>query len=148
MSLTAQTFEIEAESGSLGPFRQKLRSFLESASFDAKRVQEILLSVDEVLTNIIRHGYGGKDPNKAHEKIRISFSDLKDRGEIVIEDGGPGFNPCAAPLPKLPSEKPGGLGIYLVRTLMDELHYEPLKPKGNRLRLVKYKQSKERNPKP
>jgi len=65
--------------------------------------------------------------------------------EVLIEDQGPCFDPRRVPPPKLPSRKPGGLGIYLVRTLMDEVHHESLKPQGNRLQLVKYKVKKERN---
>lgn len=143
------SFEITAESQNLPPLRSKLRGLLESAGFDEMGSHNILLSVDEVLTNVIRHGLGGAANGGADGKIRISFIDQGDRVEIQVEDPGPCFDPRTLPPPKLPSEKPGGLGIYLVRSLMDEIDYEPLKPQGNRLRLVKYKNGKkERNLKP
>lgn len=134
-----KTFEVKAEAKSLPSFRKELRSLLEQAGFEAKATHDFVLSVDEVLANVIRHGYGG---NRG-EKIHISFSDLGDRAEILIEDHGPCFDPREVPSPELPREKPGGLGIHLIRTLTDELHYEALKPVGNRLRLVKYKRKKE-----
>ena len=137
--MPAQTkkFEVEPEAEKLSPLRKKLRLLFEEAGFDAKAVNDLLLCVDEVLVNVIRHGYGGQCCRD--DKIHISFSDLRDRAEILIEDQSPCFDPRKVPAPKLPSEKPGGLGIHFIRTLTDELHYEALKPAGNRLRLVKYK---------
>jgi len=93
---------------------------------------------------VIRHGLGHKSGENDRDKIHISFADFKDRIEIQVEDRGPCFDPREVPTPKLPSTKPGGLGIHLVRSLMDEINYEPLKPQGNRLRLVKYKRGRER----
>lgn len=142
------TFEVLAHSSHLAPFRKKLRSLLEEAGFDEKKTHDVLLSVDEVLTNVIRHAYGSQNENQGPDKIRVSFSNSEDRAEIVIEDQGPSFDPSRFPSPSLPPEKPGGLGIHLVRSLIDELHYESLKPKGNRLRLVKYKNKKERKNQP
>lgn len=148
MSTGVNTFQIEPESSRLAPFRRRLRSLLEQAGFDERGTQDILLSIDEVLTNVIRHGSRGLGPGAGKDKISISFSDNGDRAEILIEDRGPSFDPRRVPNPQLPSETPGGLGIYLIRSLMDEMDYEPLVPQGNRLRLVKYKKGKERNLKP
>lgn len=145
MSRAVSTFEVPAKVSTLAPFRKKLQSLLKDAEFDSKATHDVLLSVGEVLTNAIRHGYGCKAGEREKGKIRVSFSGFDDRAEIVIEDEGPCFDPREVPAPKLPSEKPGGLGIFLVRSLMDEVHYEPLKPQGNRLRLVKFKKAKERN---
>ena len=140
MSTQPKTFEIEPEAESLPKLRKKLRFLLEEAGFGAKTMNDLLVSVDEVLANVIRHGYCGKPKGK--EKIHVSFSDWGDRAEILIEDKSPCFDPGKIPAPKLPSEKPGGLGIHLIRTLTDELHYEALAPAGNRLRLVKFKKEK------
>jgi anti-sigma regulatory factor (Ser/Thr protein kinase) len=142
MSTAVHTFEIPAEASSLPLLRKKLRRVLETADFDDLVIHDLLLCVDEVLANAIRHGYGGRNTG---EKVLVSFSDFADRAEILIEDHCPCFDPRKVPAPKLPSEKPGGLGIYLVRSLIDGLHYEALRPQGNRLRLVKYKGRKERN---
>ena len=142
--MSTQTFELKAESNGLPPFRKKLQSLLQSAHFNEKSVHEVLLSVDEVLTNVIRHAYR----NQASNKMHVTVSLLEDRVEIAIQDEGPCFDPRTIPAPELPREKPGGLGIYLVRSLMDEIEYEPLSPRGNRLRLVKFKMKKEKNQKP
>jgi len=115
---------------------------LEASGFDDKAVHDVILSVDEVLANVIRHAYGGKEGKVESGKIRVTVSDRGERAEIVIQDEGPCFDPRSIPAPELPSRKPGGLGIYLVRSLMDEIDYEALKPRGNRLRLIKYKKGK------
>ncbi len=142
MSQATHTFELDVRSSNLPPFRQKLRSLLEASSFDAKALHDVILSVDEVLANVIRHAYGGKEGRAESGKIRVTFSDRGEHAEIVIQDEGPCFDPRSVPAPELPSRKPGGLGIYLVRSLMDEIHYEALSPRGNRLRLIKYKKGK------
>ena len=148
MPAAVNTFEIEAKSTSLAPLRKKLRSLLETSGFEAKVVHNLLLSVDEVVTNVIRHAYGEKAGAAGGNKIYLAVSDFADRVEIRVEDDGPFFDPLKAPPPQLPREKPGGLGIYLVKSFTDEVHYEPREPRGNRLRLVKLKQGKGRNSKP
>ena len=145
MSTAVNTFDVEAKASSLAPFRSKLRSLLEASGFNSKMTHDLLLSVDEVLTNVIRHAYGGKSQDSEGDKIHVALSDFVDRVEITIEDRGPCFDPLRVPSPKLPPDQPGGLGIHFIRSLTDEVHYESLKPQGNRLRLVKYKKGKERN---
>ena len=142
MPTPVKMFKVEPEAKSLPPLRQKLRSLLEAAGFDEKPAYDLLLSLDEVLANVIRHGYGENVTRGRKDKIQVSFLDFGDRAEILIEDKSPCFDPRKAPVPQLPRETPGGLGIHLIRSLTDELHYEALKPVGNRLRLVKYKKPK------
>ncbi len=137
MSTPAKIFEVEPEAASLPPLRKELRSLFEGAGLNEKNTNDLLLCVDEVLTNIIRHGYGEKIKKK--DRIHVSFSDLGKQAEIIIEDKSPCFDPRKVPIPKLPCDTPGGLGVHLIRSLTDELYYEALKPAGNRLRLVKYK---------
>ena len=83
----------------------------------------VSLALDEILTNVISYGY--KDDNE--HLIIIRFS-LKDEELIAeVEDDGQPFNPLGAPEPD--TDKPlqerqiGGLGIHLVRNLMDKLEY-------------------------
>lgn len=140
--------DVKAEASSLAPFRKRMQPLLEASGFDSKSTHDILLSVDEVLTNIIRHAYGNKSGGLKEEKIQVSFSDFDNRVEILIEDHGPFFDPLQIPAPELPPTKPGGLGLHLVHSLTDEIHYEPLRPRGNRLRLVKYKKGERGNRKP
>jgi len=82
------------------------------------------VAVDEIVANIVTHGAaGGRVPG-----IDATFGRSDDVVEIVIADDGPAFDPLAAPVPDvsqpLDGRQPGGLGIALVRSLMDDVRYE------------------------
>ena len=91
------------------------------------------LCLEEVLSNIIRHGYASES-NRAvfirYEMPRDAFITL------VIEDEAPPFNPLLVPDPLSPQSlediSGGGQGIRLLKQFADEVKYER-KPSGNRL---------------
>ena len=93
----------------------------------------INLCLEEVVSNVIRHGYCGE----ADRSVLIRFSNPR-KGYFVftVEDEAPHFNPLI--VPELPEISPreniriGGQGIRLVRRFTDALEYEPM-PTGNRL---------------
>ncbi|MBI3784037.1 MAG: SpoIIE family protein phosphatase [Deltaproteobacteria bacterium] len=98
--------------------------FGEAHGVPAHAVFECNLALDEVLTNIISHGYGDE---ATHEIIaRCHLGDGTWRFEI--EDDARPFNPLSAAAPDLQQpfeERPiGGLGIHIVRRVMDELEYK------------------------
>ena len=74
--------------------------------------------------------------------IEITCTDAKDRLTVMIRDHGQPFDPDKAPAPNLEAdleERPvGGLGVFLIKRLMDEVRYEMLGEAGNLLTLVKY----------
>ena len=127
-------FELNASSEVLSPFRKELRQILTHAGWEKKTTEEVLLAVDEALTNIIRHAYQG-----GTGKMTVSVMVSDDRIEIVLEDQGKKFDPTQVPPPELPRHKPGGLGVHFIRTIMDQMIYEDQGPGGNRLRLIKHK---------
>ena len=127
-------FELIASSEVLSPLRRELRELFGQAGWDKKTVEEVLLAVDEALTNVIRHAYKG-NPGKMTVDVAVS----SDKIEIVLEDHGEKFDPTQVPPPKLPRQKPGGLGVHFIRTVMDQVIYEGHKVEGNRLRLIKHK---------
>lgn len=99
-------------------------------------VADMHVALDEVLTNVITHGY----PAGVTGRIRIRLSLGSDILQAEIEDDGVPFNPLAAPPPVLGgplNERPvGGLGIHFVRRLMTEVRYA-LVDNHNRLVLRK-----------
>ena len=102
---------------------------------------QIGLAVEELGVNIVNYGH---DDDKAHE-IKIVISSEDEAITIEIEDDGHAFNPLSdAPAPDLDAEVEdrtvGGLGIHLVRTMMDEVHYQRQQNK-NCLTLVKRRDS-------
>jgi len=98
------------------------------------------VSLDEVLANVVRHGLEGRGESAQVElELRLEPGDPP-RCELRVEDDGPEFDPLGAPAPDTSlevDERPiGGLGIELVKRLMDEVHYER-RDGRNRLRLAR-----------
>ena len=81
------------------------------------------LALDEILTNIISYAYD--DAREHIIVLRLSLD--QEKWTVEVEDDGRPFNPLNAPEPdtkQLLGERPiGGLGIHLVRKLIDELEY-------------------------
>lgn len=87
-------------------------------------VFKISLSIDELVTNIVTHGTKSEPP--AHEIIlHLSISSREIKAQI--EDDGRAFNPLEMPEPDLNAplsdRHPGGMGIHLARSLMDQIQY-------------------------
>ncbi len=127
-------FVLEGSPQELAGVRSEMRTLLKQAGFDEKASGEVILALDEQLSNIIRHGYGGR-AGRIEVSVDVSGGIL----HIAIKDFGKKFNPLNQPMPKLPRETPGGLGIFLTRELMDEVLYDESFTGGNLLRLTKYK---------
>ena len=87
-------------------------------------IDDLCLVVDEVLANIMSHGYG-KDANGS---MNLVLSVVADDYSLEVRDRAPAFNPLDAAPPDLgddPDERAiGGLGMHLVRSLMSEITYE------------------------
>ena len=81
------------------------------------------LALEEVVSNIIRHGYGGREDGEVSLAIHLAPEAVV----VTVEDDGVPFNPLELPDPDLtvPLEERevGGLGVYLVRQLMHEVSY-------------------------
>jgi serine/threonine-protein kinase RsbW len=109
-------------------------------SISANTQFAINLCLEEVLSNIIRHGYSGEPDHS----IAVHFtSPRKDYFVFVVEDDARQFNPVAASeLPPLSSEGEmredtliGGQGLRLLRRFADALEYQAT-PTGNRLSMA------------
>ena len=96
----------------------------------------ICVSADEAVTNVVMYAYP-----KTKGKIRITLERINDRVLMEIIDSGAPFNPLNHPVPDVSAsiEKRliGGLGIHLMRNMMDELNYRRIGDK-NCLSLVKH----------
>lgn len=98
-------------------------SFLEDREVDAQAVYRINLALEEMITNIIRHGYDDYDSHEIQVSIEVRESEI----EGIIEDGGREFNPLeregeAKPV-SLEERKIGGVGIQLIKKLLDHIDY-------------------------
>ena len=112
----------------------QLADFVETIAEEKQLSQSLAmglnLALEEAVTNVILYAY----PDGADGLVDVEAI-LKDHSlEFIITDSGVPFDPTAAPEADvtLPiDERPvGGLGIYLVRQLMDEVHYQRLDDKN------------------
>ena len=94
------------------------------------------LALEEIVTNIICHGYKGRDDQSITVEIALAPGEMT----AAVEDAAPAFNPLEQSPPDvtepLEQRRPGGLGIYLAKHLLDGLHYSRIDGK-NRLELRK-----------
>ncbi len=97
---------------------------------------KVPVTVDEAVTNAIKHGNKFQEDKKVYIDIHIDI----DRIKIIVADEGPGFNVKAVPDPTDPTNflKPSGRGILFMSIGMDEVRYNE---KGNILTLIKYRVS-------
>jgi serine/threonine-protein kinase RsbW len=109
-------------------------AFAGRSRLPSDEASRLLVIIDEVFSNIVRHGYGG---SKAVGKIRVGLSFVRGCLRIAITDDGRAFDLLTAPTPDLDlpaSLRPaGGLGIHFVKNLVDDAQYSR---RGNRNNLA------------
>jgi anti-sigma regulatory factor (Ser/Thr protein kinase) len=126
-----------------------LRDFAAQAALDCglteSAVYSVQMAVDEAFTNIIEHAFGGECQEEIECTCQIEAVGLR----ITLRDCGKPFNPLAVPEPDLTTDieerQVGGLGLYFMRQLMDEVHFtfrpgENDQTGCNILTMVKYKE--------
>jgi serine/threonine-protein kinase RsbW len=138
MKMIPAKFEIEVESkvDSLPVIADFIENSLSQFRADASTVYKIQLAVDEASTNIINYAYpGGPGPLKI--ALELSGEDIL----VTLIDKGKPFDPTTIPVPDvnvdLEERKIGGLGIYFMRKLMDNISYSYNPHEGNKLVLKK-----------
>ena len=107
------------------------------AGMDDSAIYAVELSMDEACTNVIEHAYEGMDGGEIECTCDSDGKNLT----IIIHDHGKSFDPSTIALPDLDadldSRQVGGLGVFLMKKLMDEVRFEPLGEAGNVLTMVK-----------
>ena len=110
----------------------------ERASLDPDVAFDVRLATEEVVTNVIEHGYAGEE-NPGPVTVRFH----RDPRQVVVtvDDLAPPFDPATIrpvdPAAPLEARRIGGLGWHFVTRVMDEVRHEHRHPRGNRLTLVK-----------
>src|SRR6266540_2757777 len=76
---------------------------------------DLLSAVGEAYNNIVLHGYAGRTPGPIRMRIRKCSRGVK----VEISDMGASFDPAQAPAPDLASLPESGIGIFLLRSMVD-----------------------------
>ena len=129
-------FEMLSQPRYLSAVRAMLMSLTQRFGFDEHDGNQISLAVDEALCNVINHGYSRRDDGR----IWVSVWPIRDPAglKFVIEDIGRQVNVDEIKPRNLDDIRPGGLGVHIIREVMDEVVYEQRSEGGMRLTLVKH----------
>ena len=131
------TLQVPSSTENLALIREFVGNIAQQSGMDAKDSGKLELAVDEACANVIEHAYGHDITKEVI--IRASLDDETLR--IDVEDTGRGFDPNTVDQEKLDEmihkRRTGGLGMRLMKTLMDEVHYEIEPGKKNALHMSK-----------
>jgi anti-sigma regulatory factor (Ser/Thr protein kinase) len=121
----------------LGEIVDFVTAAAEAAGFETRDVQAVQLAVDEACSNIIEHAYGGERRGDIECTCCIDGDTLV----TTLSDRGAPFDLDAVPEPNLDAaleeRSEGGLGVFIMRRLMDEIHHVFSPGEGNILTLIK-----------
>lgn len=131
------TLDVPSTTQNLALIREFVTRVAEQAGLNETEVGQLELAVDEACANVIEHAYG--DDKTKQVMVRAIFDE--DALRIHVIDTGKGFDPTQVQEQELKDliakRKTGGLGMRLIKTLMDEVHYDIEPGKRNELRMVK-----------
>lgn len=124
-------------------FLDEIRNFVAEVAreggFTEKAIYSLQLAADEAASNIIEHAYQGV----ANASLQITCDMQDDELIITMRDSGKPFDPSNVKQPNLKAglskRQIGGLGVYLMRKLMDEVRYESNAKTGNLLTMTKHR---------
>jgi serine/threonine-protein kinase RsbW len=89
-------------------------------SYQSELTHHLVSAVSEAYNNIVLHGYAGREPGS----IEVHFESCREWMRIMIKDTGISFDPSQAIPPDLDSLPESGLGVFIMRSLVDEMTYE------------------------
>lgn len=121
----------------LAAVRALIGSVCDRLGFNSMQCGQISLAVDEALCNVITHGYQRSPDGKvwinlwSHETDPVGI-------RIVIEDLATQVDPDTIQPRDLDDIRPGGLGVHIMREVMDEVTYERRSDQGMRLTMRKH----------
>jgi serine/threonine-protein kinase RsbW len=135
--VTARRTAVPADAAQLTVLTSFLREFGMAVTLDAAQVSTFELALEEIFMNIVMHGSRpGIVP-----RVEVSLHRDAESLTMTVEDDGPEFDPLSLPPPdvtaSLADRRVGGLGVFLVRKMMDSVSYARIAGR-NQLRMSKH----------
>ncbi|HMO57011.1 MAG TPA: anti-sigma factor antagonist [Roseiflexaceae bacterium] len=135
--IAMQSLKVSATLSSLALISDFISNATTSVGLDEHAAWQVQLAVDEAATNIIQHGYDADNPGQIELTWDVDGVNLV----VTLRDFGRRFNPFDVPPPDLVSpleeRQPGGLGLYLMSRLMDDVAFSFDDVNGNLLTMTK-----------
>ncbi len=120
----------------LAATRALVGSVAQRIGFNEFQCGQISLAVDEALCNVITHGYDRRDDGKLW--LNLWPLDTPPGIKVVVEDLARQVDPGTIQPRDLDDVRPGGLGVHIIREIMDEVTYERRRERGMRLTMIKH----------
>lgn len=118
-----QSISVPASTAYISAVRDFVGLYANQFGFNDREVDDIRLAVDEAYTNVIKHAYQYDE----NQRVLISIGAVSDEFWVSITDRGRAFNPELYAEPDIKERirlrKRGGVGVYLIRKLMDAVEY-------------------------
>lgn len=134
---SAGELRVKSKTENLSEIRDFVSSNAQKAGIETSAIDNIILAVDEACTNIIKHAY--KLSPQGELIIQINYDEKN--FVITIIDYGISFEPDRISQPDLQKyyreHRVGGLGMYLMKSLMDDVKYTSVPGKYNKVLLRK-----------
>jgi len=122
--MTEVRLSIQADDQAAGQAGAFAEAFMREAGIAADDVARFLIALEELVTNVVKYGYSDET---ARGSVSVTLRLEGDTLRVVLVDDARIFDPFALPAPDLDAAleaRPvGGLGLYLVKTMMDETDY-------------------------
>jgi len=138
-SPNAVELNIKSNSRSLPVVRGAVERMATMEGFSEEDAHGLILAIDEALANVIQHGYHGQEDRPIAITLMPVTSEAGLLGIAVeVRDEGRQVEPatiCGRPLDEV---RPGGLGVHIIQSVMDEYEYSCPPEGGMLLRMVKY----------
>lgn len=125
--------KIAAQASRLRLLRSIIQDALDSIGIDKVLCRNLILAINEACMNIIQHAYQYQQ-NKV-----IQLTIMRDEGGLtfILHDDAPCLDLSKIKSRDISLIRPGGLGVYFINKIMDEVRYEECKTQGNTLILFK-----------
>ncbi|MBX3378353.1 MAG: ATP-binding protein [Phycisphaeraceae bacterium] len=137
------TLQMVSDPVYLSGAREMVSAVSRRLGFSEEACGQIALAVDEALCNVIRHGYDKRRDGPIWLSVWPEYGDNGQSGvkgiRIVVEDEARQVDPSQIKSRNLDEIRPGGLGVHIIREVMDEVTFEKRDRVGMRLTLVKHK---------
>lgn len=131
------TLTLPSDARMLSVARSFVEGICQSNQLDRRVTFAVVMCTGEAISNIIRHAH----KNRGDAMIEIQCKLDVDSLEILLLDEGDPFDITKVPHLEPGELRLGGRGVYLMRSMMDELACTPRKGRGNVLRMVKRRRS-------
>jgi anti-sigma regulatory factor (Ser/Thr protein kinase) len=121
---TVVELSIRNDLAGIAAVRDRLDEIASETEIPFRVLMQLQVAMDEVLSNVVKYAW----PDGGTHELRVRVTVRSDRVELDVYDDGRPYDPRATPLPEPPPEgtrrRPRGVGIHMVRQLVDRFEYE------------------------